>query len=436
MGKFYNIDNIDNDNVKKEKNSKIQKILKYYYKKNYDNFNMEAIQARIININIYIQFIQQNGKRPEYRVYIQPVDWLPSTYIKNPASFFVFCTIHGFLTNIQSIIIKNSNIEINLTKYEKIVLINRMLHLFFVKWFDFVLYDMIKKFVKDSFIQEFFESHNIVPLSEAEILSFIKIIEDIKKSWFDINKYHFNEQLWKLSNEWAFSENIFLEVAMKYENKIREYLWYDATYIKPASYHDDTNNKTDFNWIFSLDKKLSKYRSIAIQFTVSRDTEWNKLNWIIEKFAISKEIEFIYIQADGEFKKNINKNIELYKQWILDPEKRKLQDPTKFPLFIHHTNINIKELIVIYFYFHHILRYIWAKQIPILNINIDWIDLSKIIIIHAQEYKFVYKSKKQRFNSWDNFKNNYRWKIEQISYFLYENERFLWKIIYLRKEKT
>jgi len=45
-----------------------------------------------------------------------------------------------------------------------------------------VLYDVIKKFLKDPFIKELFEEKQVIPLSESEILSLVKLIEDIKIS--------------------------------------------------------------------------------------------------------------------------------------------------------------------------------------------------------------------------------------------------------------
>lgn len=410
---MFKKETIEKEKVSKDK-SKVYRVLKYYYWEHFKNFDTEKIQARIVDVNIYIQLIKQSWKRPEYKTYIQPIKWLPSTYIKNPAVFFILCIIHGFLPNINSIIIKNSNIKLDITKYKKFVLIQRMLHLFFVKWFNFVLYDVIKKFLKDPFIKELFEEKNIEFLSESEILSLVKLIEDIKISWFDLNKYHFHEQLWKLNNEWTFSENIFLEVSIKYENKIREYLWYDATYIKPASYYDDTNNKTDFNWIFSINKKSQAYRSIPIQFTIVDDVSNTKLNWVINYLLKSKENEFLYIQIWWDFKKNFKKNINLYKNWIENSIKRELQDPTKFPLFINHENLDIKELIVTYFYLHQIIKYIKSEEIPKINLNINSINLSNVKILKNRESKI-------------------NWKLTQTNFLLYEDKKFIWKVIYLKK---
>lgn len=398
----------------KEKYSKsiTKRVINSYYDKLYKNFDKEEIQSRIVDINIYIQLIEQNSKRPEYKIYIEPIRWLPSTYIKNPASFFILCIIHGFLPNIDSIIIKNADKKLNITQYKKFVLINRMLHLFFVKGFNFVLYDVIKRFLQDPFIKNLFEEKQIEPLSEPEVLSMVKLIEDIKHTWFDLNKHHFHEQLLHFKNNWIFSENMFLEVAMKYENKIREYMQYNATYIKPSSYHDDMNNKTDFNWIYSIDKFSNKYESIPIQFTVQKDE--NKIDAVIRKFARMKTNRFIYLQIDWDFKKNFQKNIKLYKNWILDVEKRESQDPTLFPLFINHEKSFTKELIVCYFYLHQIIKKRWSKKLPKLNINIDDIDLSKISTKFSKETKA-------------------NWKVIQITYSLYEDNIFLWNIILLEK---
>ncbi len=408
--------------IKSNKYSKVNSILNYYYKNLYKNFNKSEIQSRIVDVNIYVQLIENTSWRAEYRTYIEPINWLPSTYIKNPASFFVLCMIHGFLPNIDSIIIKNASSKLNLTQYKKIVLINRMLHLFFVKWFNFVLYDVIKKFLKDQSIKELFESNNIEQLNESEVLSIVKLIEDIKLTWFDLHKHHFHDKLSKLFNEWTFSENIFLEVAMKYENKTREFLWYDATYIKPASYNDDTKEKIDFNWIYSINWKSTKYKSVPIQFTTS--SHYKKLENLIQHFLRSKENEFIYLQADGNFRKNISKTIDYYKQWINNPRYRELQDPTDFPLFINHIDNNkISDIILLYFVLHHIIKHKHLKNIPKIKYEIWWYNFSDIKIEHST----YYRSRSLNNTKWIRSKNS--------TYKILKWNNVIWNIVILSKQK-
>lgn len=398
---------------KKEGNkSKFNKTFSYYYKQLYKNFeNNEILQERIVNIDIIANLIEKNWIK-QYKIYLQPTKWLPDILIKNPWVFFLFCTIHWFLPNIDWIYIKNWINKINIEKYDNMVFITRLIHLLFIKWFDFVLYDMINKFLKDNEIENIFKENNLQLLSEWEILSLIKIIQDIKKLWFDIHKHHFHDKLWKLSNKWIFSENIFLEIWMKYENQIREYLWYDSTYIKPASYKDDTEYKTDFNLIYSLNKKNKKYLELPIQFTVSLNKE--KLLKVEEYFLKSEHNVFWYIQVGWNLKNNFTDIEKEYQNWILNSKKRENLDPLSFPFFINEQKENTIESIIIYFYLHQILKHKKAEIITKLDININWIDFSRT---------WINKEIQKKCNN----------KVIENIYTIKYKRKEVWKIILLEK---
>jgi len=396
------------------KESKLHKLIRYYYKNLYKNFETkDIIQNRIVDIDIIIKWIEKTWKRPEYNIYIQPKKWLPEIIIKNQGVFFLYCVIHWILPNIDSIIISNKWKKIDIASYKNFVLLHRMFDLFFTKWFNFAIYDVINKLLSNNDFQEIFKNENIDILTQPEMLSLIKTLEDIKITWFDLPKYHFHPKLGKLNNIWTFSENIFLEIAMKYENQIREIIWFDTTYIKPASYEDDTKNKTDFNWVYSQNKTQKTYQKTPIQFTISQS--WEKINKIIEYFSNSSKSQFIYLQVDGEFKNNI-KNIEnQYQDWIMNPQQRESQDPTKFPFFINNLWKEKDNAIIIYFYLHHIIKHKKTKNIRHITNTIDGINFSDTFI-ETERHTLL------------------KWKVIKNIYKIYKQWNFIWQIIILEKK--
>jgi len=401
-----------NNNLKL-KESKLHKLISYYYKNLYNNFETkDIIQNRIIDIDIIIKWIEQDWKRPEYKIYVKAEKWLPEITIKNQWVFFLYCVIHWFLPNINSIIISNKWKKVDIASYKNFVLLHRMFDLFFTKWFNFAVYDVINKLISDNNFQEIFKNKNIDILTEPEMLSLIKTLEDIKITWFDLHKYHFHTKLGKLNNTWTFSENIFLEIAMKYENQIREIIWFDTTYIKPASYEDDTKNKTDFNWIYSQNRKQKTYQKTPIQFTISLSSK--KINNIIDYFINSSYHQFIYLQVNWKFKQNIKDIEKKYQNWIMNPQQRESQDPTKFPFFINNLWAEKNEAIIIYFYLHHIMKNKKWNNIIHLNNNIDWIDFSNTFV----------KTKKDILQ---------KWKITKKTYKIYKQWTDIWQIILLEK---
>ncbi len=401
-----------NNNLEQNE-SKIHKLINYYYKNLYKNFETkDIIQNRIVDIDIIIKWIEQNWKRPEYKIYIQPKKWLPEITIKNQWVFFLYCVIHWILPNINSIIISNKWKKIDVASYKNFMLLHRMFDLFFTKWFNFAIYDVINKLISDNDFQEIFQTENIEILTQPEMLSLIKTLEDIKITWFDLHKHHFHSKLGKLNNIWTFSENIFLEIAMKYENQIREIIWFDTTYIKPASYEDDSKNKTDFNWIYAQNSKQKTYQKTPIQFTISLSQ--NKIDEVAKYFSNSPHQQFIYLQVDGDFKKNIKNMEEQYQNWIMNPQQRENQDPTKFPFFINNLWNEKDEAIIIYFYLHHIIKHKKAKKIRYLDNKIDGIDFFNTSI----EKKYNILSK---------------WKVNKKTYIISKLWVRIWQIIILEK---
>lgn len=397
-----------------------QNVLSKYYGSLYNNFDKPEIQARIVNIDIILQLIQDDSHRNLYKIYIQPQTWLPQILIKNPASFFVLCTIHGFLPNVESIIVQDSWKKINLLEYQHLIAVTRMIQLFFVRGFDFVLYDVINKILQNAKIRELFRDSGITQLNQNEILAMSKILEDIKKVWFDNHKHHFHEDLGKLFNVGAFSENLFLEVAIKFENNVREIVGYESTYIKPASFVEDTQHKTDFNRIYCINSKEKKYNDIPIQFTSASDEANNKLNSILQYFRNSNLKEFVFIKIDGKFRENVNEIISIYRERIENAQQRQTYDPTVFPLFINHHQENIDEIIIAYVFLHHIMK-------RISNWKWNFIPNLKCVIWNIDFKEIKIQSNEQKFRG-----NGLSW----FKYKCSKNEQKLCEIFYIKKSPS
>ena len=343
----------------KQTKSKFLRTMEYHLKEHYWNLKID-ISPRIVGVDIFLQLVQEPDERPEYRVFLQPVSGLPDIKIKNPASFLAFCNIHYFFPVVNNLYIKNWNNVISLQDYKEFLFLARLLNLFFVKGFDYVSYDVIRHYLKKPEIKEIFEKKNILLPSQAELFALLKTLEDIKNSSFDIPKNVLHKKLWKLKNTWTYRENIFLEIYMKYENQVRKKLWFESTYLNPASYEADTNKKTDFilAYLKNTKKFLKKTRlmEIPVQFTTSDEVQ--KLESVQAYFLKANSLQdFLYVQVDGEFRKNILSLENKYSNWIADKSLRERQMPDAFPFFIRSINSNyLVEPTIIYFCMHLILK--------------------------------------------------------------------------------
>jgi len=83
---------------------------------------------------------------------------------------------------------------------------------------------------------------------------------------------------------------------MKYENKVRKLLDFENIYMKPASFKQDTKEKTDFILSYlEKNSKKTKFTDIPIQFTISSSPE--KIEKIEYFLKVNKSInKLLYVQ--------------------------------------------------------------------------------------------------------------------------------------------
>ena len=273
--------------------------------------------------------------------------WLWIT-ISNLNSFITFCKIHWFIPMVDQVIIETDEDDPNKKKLSKKNLL----------WLFKHAIDEISH--EDSMSITLNEIQNKTEYKEIQW-----ILKEIVSSMFQIIHYNtktYQSTYWKklnkFTNIWSLSENIFVEVALRLENQIREKLSIESSYLDLAKYEEDTDEKTDMKFRIRKTAKQD-YQKIPMQFTSSRKTWQESKEENIEKHLMkefrsnnNKKIDhFILLTVNWEFSKHIihkarweqekkesdnNFTIinEEYQDWINNPQEREKNIDSKFPLFI------------------------------------------------------------------------------------------------------
>lgn len=254
--------------------------------------------------------------------------WL-NMVVDNLNSFIDFCAIHGFIPLIDKIEIEWKDVSEVKDLYT---------------FFSFALFN------NDPIVTNIL-ANEIKKLEESTQDASKQILDYIEKiSSYIVSTYpYLYWSLWQKENStWSLSENIFEEVALRIENQLRDKLWIESSYIKPAWYDEDILKKTDMNFIFKRTPN-HPYLFIPTQFTIAAgDSELRKeeniedyLIWAL----INKDLEcpsnFIVLSVNWEFKTKIE-DIKWEKKMTRDYTERK-ENPQKrenwiwkqFPLYIN-----------------------------------------------------------------------------------------------------
>ena len=291
--------------------------------------------------------------------------------IDNLYSFLAFCAVHWFIPMIDKIYIEWEDIS----KKKKV-------YTFFAP----ILSQSSNQLTINSLKNEIKEKG----MSQWYIKEILYYIEDIMDYTTKTYQRLLWENLWKIKNIWAKSENIFAEIAIRLENQIREKIWIESSYLNMANYKDDVDKKTDFKLLLRKTPYQS-YQDIPTQFTVGSAKGGDKETKIkkdiiftvgsekggdkeikIEEHLIEEinkwDIEhnnFLLFFVNWEFWKRIShtgkkdeESLNLkYIDWVNNPREREKIVWSKFPLFID--TIDPKEIQpaeIMYIAFHMLYK--------------------------------------------------------------------------------
>ena len=319
--------------------------------------------------------------------------WLWIT-IDNLNSFLDFCAIHGFLPMVDKIYIESHDVS-------------QIKELYTL--FAFAITKPTNPLIINSLANEIKKLEKSFQWPAKDVLLYLQQIVAYTTSTY---QYLLWDKLQKLKNVWTLSENIFAEVAIRMENQIREKVWIESSYLKLAWYRDDTEKKTDMDFIIKKTPNQS-YQLIPMQFTTwsptgerikEKNIETYLINLINEWVAQSGCGSFILFSVNWEFSKHITHgdkedkfmlNKE-YHERINDPWEREKTVWSKFPLFIDSIDHKIiQPAEVMYISLHMLYKKFnfkfsqkdsYLKAFKIWKIDklnhqdINWIKLSDIYI--------------------------------------------------------
>lgn len=248
--------------------------------------------------------------------------WL-NISIENIYNFLDFCRVHWFIPMIDKIYIDKQDISEIKELYSIIELA--------LKNKDFSVFRMLYQ-----------ELEKIKTISTVQWSEMLKIIELITQ----YNMQEYQSLLWnkvqKIKNIWVISENIFVELAMRLENEIRNKLGMYSTYIQLSSYKDDTENKQDMTLNFKKTASQN-YQQIPIQFTTGggrtpkkKAEEIKSMLFNNKKKEFQEYDNFCILSVNGKFKEAIDGELtKEYQQRVTNPLIReKSASGKQFPYFI------------------------------------------------------------------------------------------------------
>ncbi len=248
-----------------------------------------------------------------------------------------------------------------------------------------------------------------------------------------------NQKL-KMTN--TFAENIFVEIAMEMEKKIRKKLKIKSTYMHLAKYDEDMFFKTDMKFLFRKNQD-NEYIPYPIQFTLGKENSQNmqrkekKIEYFLQERIKRKKLsykDFIVLAVNGGFTEYITSKYikDSYEQRRKNPEKTNNKSTNNnLPFFMKHLN---KEKIIPAQAMYVILNAIYTefdftqdteisekirKKInftnsgnnlpePVYNKNIDKIQLKYIKIFTKYKSIKIYTQEKILYMTKRRFSINYQ----------------------------
>ena len=171
-----------------------------------------------------------------------------STFVDNINSFTSVCTTHAFFPVVDRIIIDGFDIT-------EIETLNDI--------FKNVIMEIDNPVLKSILINE-------IQKIEKNFDMLLKLIKEALETLTVFTTSTTQFILWKnfekTKNIWALSENLFVEIAIRLENRIRDMLWFESSYIQVAWYKDDIQRKTDMYYFYKWTTN-GDYKKVPVQFT-------------------------------------------------------------------------------------------------------------------------------------------------------------------------
>lgn len=234
--------------------------------------------------------------------------------INNLNSFLDFCAIHGFMPMIDKIIIKGKEVSQIKELYSL---------------FSFALFEK-DPLIANIMVNEIEKLEDSLQKPMKDILHYIHSITEYTTKTY---QYLLGNHAQKLRNEGVVSESIFAELTLRLENEIRKQVGIASSYMKLANYTDDTEKKTDMNFVF---KKTpgQNYNFVPVQFTISANSGLEKKKTDIENFLFQQLFNkkpvrnnFLLLSVNGAFKQAFSEKGEFsilkeYKEWLDAREER------------------------------------------------------------------------------------------------------------------
>ena len=249
--------------------------------------------------------------------------------VDNLNSFLDFCAVHEFIPMVDKIYIEWHDISQIKELYN---------------FFAFVISKPSNPLIANSLANEIKKLEEMFQWPAKEVLLYLQQIVAYTTSTY---QYLLWDRLQKINNIGTLSENIFAEIAIRLENQIREKIWIESSYLKLAWYKDDTEKKTDMDFIIKKTPNQS-YQVIPMQFTTSWMVWEKRKEESIESYLIKGingwkiQNSFLLFSVGWEFSKHIthwDKEEDVlinkeYSDWVNDPQEREKNCWSKFPLFI------------------------------------------------------------------------------------------------------
>ena len=347
--------------------------------------------------------------------------WL-SINVNNINSFIDFCLTHAFFPVVDRIIIDGYDITDNETLND---------------YFRCLIMEIDNPILKSTLINE----AQKIEKNLGMLLEKVKgALEALTMYTTLTTQFILWENFEKIKNIWPLSENLFIEVAIRLENQIRDVLSFESSYMQVAWNSDDAQRKTDMYFFYKRTiNGISK--KVPIQFTYwKKSKEHNVEKYLVDHKDEHRERCFMIISVQWQFKEFIHKENLLWKynNWLDNPEEREIVTDKRFPLFIDSVEQKIiQPAEIIYIALHILCReefkmtflerkwFVWDKRDEKFLHNeehiINWINLDHISIEYVKDVEKPEKNKDPN--------KIELWSINKRKYVIKYNKTKIWTII-------